>query len=167
MILLPQLHSFGPIKYYPSLIFSSMKKNNENEAVLRIIDANLNRLREALRVVEEYFRFVDLSETTAIELKQARHSLEEIEKEYGPENLLSSRDVSTDPFASVNRPEETGRVSADEIVRGNFKRAQEASRVIEEYAKITEPAYLSERAKKIRFTLYTLEKLYGENIGHE
>jgi len=161
------MRSFDAIQFFPSLIFFSVKKNNESEAVLRIIDANLNRLREALRVIEEYFRFVDLIETSAVELKQARHSLEEIERQYGPYRLLSSRDVSTDPFASVNRPEEMNRVSTEQIVRGNFKRAQEASRVIEEYAKIIEPAYLSERAKTIRFTLYTLEKLYGEKLVNE
>jgi thiamine-phosphate pyrophosphorylase len=146
----------------------TVTKNNEDQkAVFRILDANLNRLREALRVIEEYFRFIASQETVTVQLKQVRHSLEEFEKNFGPSRLLASRDTGSDPFANVNRPEEMDRSSARQIVSGNFKRAQEASRVLEEYTKIIDPAFLSQKAKTIRFTLYTLEKLYAENLSDE
>jgi thiamine-phosphate pyrophosphorylase len=140
-----------------------MKEDSDKSPVLRIIDANLNRLREALRVIEEYFRFVNLDEGKAIRLKQARHSLEDIERSFGTGTLVSCRDTETDPFAAANRPEETGRTSVMDTLAANFKRAQEASRVIEEYAKITDSPHISECAKKIRFSVYAIEKdTYGD-----
>ena len=141
-----------------------MLQTNEDHAVFRILDANLNRLREALRVIEDYFRFSASLETIAVQLKQLRHSLEEIEREIGPGRLLAHRDTGADPFANVNRPEEMGRASPKQIVSGNFKRAQEACRVIEEYTKITEKPFLSERAKTLRFSLYAIEKQYSMEI---
>ena len=46
-----------------------------NPAVLRILDANANRAREALRVVEDYARFVLDDAALSGELKQLRHDL--------------------------------------------------------------------------------------------
>ena len=55
---------------------------NKTESILRVIDANLNRLREALRVIEEYFRFINLDKNISTDLKLLRHSLEELEKNF-------------------------------------------------------------------------------------
>jgi hypothetical protein len=44
-----------------------------NGPVLRLIDANANRAREALRVVEDYCRFVLNDETLSGSLKSLRH----------------------------------------------------------------------------------------------
>lgn len=138
---------------------------NKTEAILRVIDANLNRLREALRVIEEYFRFINLNEAVSIDLKQLRHSLEELEKGFDQGELLSSRDTQTDPFAGKNREEELNRRSETDIVKASFKRAQEAARVLEEYIKITRHRQMSEKAKNIRFMLYTIEKKVMENLS--
>jgi thiamine-phosphate pyrophosphorylase len=132
--------------------------NDSQKAVFRVIDANLNRLREALRVIEEYFRFFLMDETITVVLKKLRHSLEEIERGTGLDILLSARDTAGDPLANVNRPEELGRTSPELVVCGNFKRGQEAARVLEEYLKITIAPHLSEKAKTLRFSLYDLEK---------
>ena len=137
---------------------------NKAEAILRVIDANLNRLREALRVIEEYFRFINLNKDISIDLKQLRHSLEELENNFDQKALLSSRDTETDPFAGKNREEELNRTSETDIVKASFKRAQEAARVLEEYIKITQHQIMSEKAKYIRFILYTIEKKVMENI---
>jgi thiamine-phosphate pyrophosphorylase len=140
---------------------------NKSEAILRVIDANLNRLREALRVIEEYFRFIDLNKDITIDLKQLRHSLEELENNFDQRALLSSRDTQTDPFAGKNREEELNRRSETDIVKASFKRAQEAARVLEEYIKITQQQQMSEKAKSIRFILYTIEKKVMENLFDE
>jgi thiamine-phosphate pyrophosphorylase len=132
--------------------------HSHTNAVYRVLDANCNRLREALRVIEEYFRFLSNTETTAIELKQLRHSLVAIETDLGAATLLANRDTATDCFAGRNRPEEMVRSSAADLLRANFKRAEEAARVIEEYAKLEHAPSVSERAKKIRFALYLLEQ---------
>jgi len=135
--------------------------------ILRIVDVNLNRLREALRVIEEYFRFLSLDETAATGLKLLRHSLQGIEADFGASRLVASRDTRTDPFASVNRPEELARSKPRELLSANFKRSQEAARVIEEYAKISSHAAASGMAKALRFKLYDLEKDIMERQAHE
>ena len=126
--------------------------------VLRVIDANLNRLREALRVVEEYFRFINSDEAAAVGLKQMRHSIERIESGVGRAALLAHRDTETDPFARENRPEELTRNRTIDVLAANLKRAQEAARVLEEYVKLTDAPRLSEIAKTVRFDLYLIEK---------
>jgi ThiD2 family len=135
-----------------------IKKKFAEDQVLRIIDANLNRLREALRVIEEYFRFMSTDKGRAIALKSMRHSLDVMEAGVGRSRLLSSRDVASDPFANANRPEELSRDDVDDVLRANFKRAQEAARVIEEFAKVSTAPSLSEKAKTVRFSLYAFEK---------
>jgi len=127
-------------------------------AVYRILDANFNRLREALRVIEEYFRFIAENEGACVSLKQMRHALTEMEKAVGQDALLAGRDTENDCFASESRPEEMNRAVAGDVLNANFKRAQEASRVIEEYAKIGGAGRASEEAKRIRFALYSLQK---------
>ncbi len=134
----------------------------ESDAVYRIIDANLNRLREALRVIEEYYRFVQSDEKIAGELKLLRHSLEELDEGFDRENLLASRDTETDPFAYKTREEELSRKGVAGISAANFKRSQEAARVLEEYIKVSKKPGLSEKAKHIRFSLYSLEKRMTE-----
>jgi thiamine-phosphate pyrophosphorylase len=126
--------------------------------IYRILDANFNRLREALRVAEEYFRFIAENEEASVSLKQMRHMLTGMEKIIGQESLLSGRDTANDCFASASRPEEMNRSSPDDVLNANFKRAQEASRVIEEYAKVCGAEQVSRSAKEIRFSLYALQK---------
>lgn len=137
-----------------------MKKVENKEAypVFRIIDVNCNRLREALRVIEEYFRFIVSDENISSQLKQLRHSLEKIDNSLDLLSLLRSRDTLTDPFAGIVSKEETNRTTLQDLLAANFKRAQEAARVLEEYSKIIDAVQLCEQAKQIRFSLYTIEK---------
>lgn len=130
----------------------------ENDSIYRVLDANCNRLREALRVIEEYCRFIMNNATASAQLKLLRHKLVSIEEQLGYQKLLAHRDAQNDPFADKNRPEEMERSTTSTILTANCKRAQEAARVIEEYAKRTVVPAVSEIAKTIRFTLYTLEQ---------
>jgi thiamine-phosphate pyrophosphorylase len=131
---------------------------NEHKSIYRILDANLNRLREALRVIEEYYRFIDERPDVCIVLKKVRHSLVAVEDAIGKELLLAGRDTVTDCFAKGNRPEELERDGLAALLAANFKRGQEAARVLEEYAKIQGGVVLCEKAKAARFALYRLEK---------
>ena len=130
-----------------------------SDSIYRVLDANLNRLREALRVIEEYYRFFKNDAPVAVTLKKLRHFVKEIEIAIGREPLLNGRDTFSDCFADKNRPEELQRKTVTDILAASCKRAQEASRVIEEYTKITDYPQLSEKAKTIRFSLYNVEKL--------
>ena len=129
--------------------------------IYRILDANFNRLREALRVVEEYFRFIAEDEGACVALKRMRHALTGMEKAVGQDALLENRDTERDCLASESRPEEMDRANAGDVLNANFKRAQEACRVIEEYAKAAGTdggAEASRTAKEIRFLLYETQK---------
>jgi thiamine-phosphate pyrophosphorylase len=95
-------------------------------------------------------------------LKLYRHKLIKIEELLGKRQLLMNRNTLTDCFADENRPEELLRETTDDLVSANFKRAQEAARVIEEYSKLTGHHEVSGIAKALRFSFYTIEQDYME-----
>jgi len=123
--------------------------NKEN---LRLIDANLNRLREGIRVVEDIFRYIFNDKTTALRLKTIRH-LSRIETY---EEFLDSRDIKNDVLKSTTKSEQS-REDLKAILIANFKRAQESARVLEEFAKLLSTKD-SENFKYIRYELYDIEK---------
>jgi len=124
-------------------------------SLLRILDANLNRAREALRVVEDVARFHrDDAAATAL-LKEARHSLDRLARPLARE-LTVARDSVRDVGRLGDRPVERAR-SMREILAANLKRAGEALRAIEEIAKGRYPG-LAREAHRRRFELYALEK---------
>lgn len=132
--------------------------NADERGVVRVLDANVNRLREALRVLEECARMVRNEASRARELKRMRHDLELFERDVGRGRLLEARDTVSDPFSSGTTPEELARAGFDGLVAANLKRGQEAARVLEEFVKLTPAAHSAEIAKRIRFALYQLEK---------
>ena len=136
-----------------------MKQNS----LYRILDANLNRLREGVRVVEEYFRFLKEDEECAYALKNVRHNVRNIEEGLSRKELLQSRESATDMFSEGMVANEGERESIDALVIANLKRAQEAARVLEEYLKVSSVPQKAEVAKEIRFALYGIEKVWGVN----
>ncbi len=126
--------------------------NTFEPSLYRVIDANLNRLKEGVRVIEDIARYVNNDKALASKLKEIRHQsrIDDLQ------NLLNSRDSVND----VLRPtvtSEMNRDSLESIIIANYKRAQESSRVLEEMYKIVDPA-LSENFKSLRYALYQLEK---------
>ncbi len=115
-------------------------------------DANINRLKEGIRVVEDILRFRDNNKTLSKQLKELRHkaSIKEIDE------LLLHRDSINDVLRPSTKSELT-RVDIKSIIVANFKRAQESSRVLEELFKLSDITY-SESFKHIRYELYNLEK---------
>lgn len=136
-----------------------------NYTVYRVIDANLNRLREGLRVVEEFYRFIENDGKSAGYIKTLRHQLQDLEKGFSREELLAARESSQDPFAQVVLAHENRRDSLHDIVTANLRRAQESARSIEEFSKVLDKANVALEAKKIRFSLYTFEKMSEESRG--
>jgi thiamine-phosphate pyrophosphorylase len=123
-----------------------------NTKELRLIDANLNRLREGIRVVEDIFRYVYNNKELASQLKKLRHmSRMDLYNE-----MLDSRDIKNDVLKrSVDS--EQSRTNLYSILIANFKRAQESARVLEEFTKL-QSIEMSERFKNIRYELYDMEK---------
>ena len=122
-----------------------------NENYLRLIDANLNRLREGIRVVEDVFRYVYSDKQTAIKLKELRHKA----RTNNYIELLETRDVKNDVLRASIKSEQN-RSDLNSILIANFKRAQESSRVLEEFCKLISIED-SENFKYIRYELYNLE----------
>ena len=123
-----------------------------DKGLYRVIDANLNRLKEGIRVIEDMARYADNNKDISSRLKTLRHlaKIDDIQV------LLQSRDAQNDVL-KMTRESEMERSNIDSIIIANYKRAQESSRVLEELYKVVEPE-LSEKFKKIRYELYTLEK---------
>jgi thiamine-phosphate pyrophosphorylase len=119
---------------------------------LRLTDANLNRLREGIRVIEDIYRYIFNDKQTAIELKNLRHKSRI--KLYN--ELLESRDIQNDVL-KTSTVSEQARTDVNSILIANFKRAQESARVLEEFGKLID-IKTSENFKTIRYTLYHLEK---------
>jgi thiamine-phosphate pyrophosphorylase len=124
---------------------------NMNSNNLRLIDANLNRLREGIRVVEDIFRYIYNDKNTSLKLKNLRH-LSRLENYT---ELLETRDVKNDVLRESIKSEQN-REDLHSILIANFKRAQESSRVLEEFTKLSSIKN-SENFKYIRYELYTLE----------
>ncbi len=122
--------------------------------VERLIDANLNRLGEGIRVIEDIVRYIHNDATLTPRLKTLRHQLQQA---HNP-NRLQYRDIEND-IQKESIPSELTRTSLSDIIIANFSRAQESSRVLEEAFKLTDST-LSELFKSIRYELYALEKIY-------
>jgi len=119
---------------------------------LRLIDANLNRLREGIRVVEDIYRYIFNDKSIATKLKTLRHN----SRISIYDELLNSRDIQNDVL-KTSTVSEQNRTDLSSILIANFKRAQESSRVLEEFTKLID-IKSSENFKSIRYELYHLEK---------
>jgi thiamine-phosphate pyrophosphorylase len=126
--------------------------------IYRIMDANLNRAREGLRVLEEVARFILEDAALSSELKDLRHSLAAVAEKIpgGLFELVRARDVGSDVGAGSWTEDEQARSDLLAVVAANQKRVQEALRVLEEFGKLLSPEAAS--FKKIRFNSYALEQ---------
>jgi len=126
--------------------------NQLSPELYRVIDANLNRLKEGIRVVEDIVRYKDNNKELSYKLKQLRHKA----KIKDILELLKERDSVNDVLRTSIKSE-LNRSDISAIILANFKRAQESARVLEELYKLHSVEY-SENFKYIRYELYALEK---------
>ena len=120
---------------------------------IRILDTNLNRCKEGLRVIEDTCRFVFCDATFYKKIRKVRHlSSKYLADQY--EQFLSARDSVKD---SGRKAKEQSRENLRNIVIANFKRAEESLRVLEEYSKIID-FNIALKYKALRYEVYTLEK---------
>ena len=129
-----------------------------DKGVYRIIDANLNRVMEGVRVSEDIMRFASDNERLTLKLKNLRHdvfdAIKDLRKEY-LEELVSSRDL--DDVGIKSTGSEKIRENLVDLFLANTQRGKESLRVLEEVLKLFDQD-LSERFKKFRFKLYDIEK---------
>jgi thiamine-phosphate pyrophosphorylase len=123
----------------------------------RVLDAAANRAREALRVAEDYCRFVLDDALLTAELKELRHGLREALAELPAGLLVSARDTDGDVGTGLATEAEGRRGSALEVAQAAFKRLQEALRSLEEFGKV-HGADLGRALEGLRYRSYTLER---------
>ena len=127
-------------------------KNPEDLRIYQIIDANLDRSREGLRVLEDWARF-GLGEEKYVErIKNFRQILGKNHLEI----YKQSRNYIEDKCKGLTHQEQINRKTSEEIISSNSGRVQEALRVIEEFSRLHNHE-LSKIASEIRYEIYTIE----------
>lgn len=123
----------------------------------RILDANLNRAREAMRVLEDHARFAADDSELSRRLKQMRHDLASAARIWPVAELLASRDTPGDVGTRITTAGERRRAAAEDILTAAARRLTEALRVLEEYAKLANPGTAAV-IEQIRYRAYDVEK---------
>lgn len=138
------------------IIFDYMNDRNE---IARIIDANLNRAREGIRVLEEVARFIADNQELTKKLKDIRHGLVDAILGFGltREELLAARDSNSDVGRAIDGELESKRANLDDIIASNFARVEESLRAIEEFGKMLNPES-AKKIKDLRYEVYSFEK---------
>ena len=120
--------------------------------IAQLIDANLDRAREGLRVMEDWCRFGLKRNDFSIQIKDWRQQL----GAHHHNIYRKARLTSEDPAMGVSHPLQKSRSTPEDIFIANSSRVQEALRVLEEFTRITDPK-LSKLATKIRYESYEIE----------
>lgn len=130
-----------------------------SSSVLRVLDANLNRAKEGLRVCEEVARLVMDDVSLTRRCQRLRYSLDRAGSLLPKDKLLRARDSRSD----VGRPALRGTARRHRKVRdlaaANLKRVQEALRVLEEFSRLVKPS-AGRAFGALRFKAYSLEQSF-------
>jgi len=126
--------------------------------LLRLIDANMNRLQEALRVSEDIARFLLNDKALTRSFKTLRHRARKAISSLGEGEmaLVNSRNIEKD-IGKKTGASERCRKNIRGVFLANTQRAKESSRVLEETSKLFNKK-TAEEFKNIRYRIYGLEK---------
>ena len=141
-----------------------MHRASNIKGINRIIDANINRVKEGLRVCEEITRFILDSRSLTLELKKARHRIDAIVKRLSDLQCLlkerqSLKDVGRNIYINELR-----RSDFRDIFLANIQRVKESIRVLEEFTKLKD-INIAIQFKKIRYDIYEIEKKATKRIA--
>ena len=132
------------------------------KAIYRILDANLDRASEGLRIIEEGCRLGLNHRSLAEECKQIRQEL----AQWHSWEVRQARDTPGDVGTELSHPQEEVRETIDQLLQANLCRSQEALRVLEEYSKLYEPR-MAAACKQLRYRVYTIESSLLNNYRHQ
>lgn len=113
----------------------------------RVLDANINRAAEGMRVLEDVARFVLDNKSLSRGIKSCRHEL----RSFTPKAI--SRDTKNDVGTTISTLQEQERNSLHDVATAAGNRCGEALRVIEEFLKLESQQNTIEA---IRYTMYDL-----------
>ena len=122
----------------------------------RILDANLNRSKEALRVLEDTARFMLDHPGLTSQYKKLRHQLTAIVEGLSLKALIQARNIEGD-VGKRSIFKELKRTSAVDIFYANSQRLKESVRVLEEFSKLFNKR-AAQQLKEVRYKIYALEK---------
>ncbi len=125
--------------------------------IYRILDANFNRAREAMRVIEDFARFILDDTEISSSVKDMRSRLRQAMGRFPADELLSARDTPGDVGTAITSATEADRPDAAAVATAACKRLTEALRTLEEYAKVISTETAGE-FESMRYDAYTLEQ---------
>jgi thiamine-phosphate pyrophosphorylase len=142
-------------------VVPDFSKPNERLTAVQIIDVNVNRASEGLRVVEEYCRFVLAEASLTARCKEIRDRLHAAIDPVSRAERLMARDTANDIGTSLEFSKglqrDTNLISLEQIAVKNGERVKEALRVIEEYCKALYPE-VAGPIGMLRYQWYSLEQ---------
>jgi thiamine-phosphate pyrophosphorylase len=118
----------------------------------RLLDANLDRAREGLRVLEDWARFGLNRADLVARCKDLRQRLGQCHRD----RYRAARQTATDVAAGMEHPAQAERRGPEAVLRANAARVQEALRVLEEFGRERDPE-LASQAAACRYALYDLD----------
>lgn len=130
----------------------------------RLIDANANRAREALRMLEDLSRLHIGDAGLSERAKRLRHDLAGAIGAIDGLRLLAARDTAGDVGTAISTEREGMREGARDLAAAAGKRLSEALRVIEETAKVDHPG-MARAIERIRYLGYDLERDLALALG--
>ncbi len=141
------------------------KQNLENIKLYRLIDANANRLKEGLRVIEDIMRFIADDARLSGQYKKIRHGVTEAlktKKQTQPTSIIKNRQIQTDVGRQTIKSEQS-RKNITEVFLANSQRVKESIRVLEECFKMFDHN-VAQDFKTMRYGIYHLEKRSLEKL---
>lgn len=141
-----------------------MQAFTSRRKIFRIIDANINRSKEGLRVCEEVARFILDSRALTQELKKVRHKISALSGRLpgSLSDLLEVRNSRKDVGIRIY-VNELERQDPRDIFFANMQRVKESVRVLEEFSKLSDKK-LAVEFKNIRYGIYDIEKKAAKRI---
>ena len=134
------------------------------DGISRLLDANANRAREAVRVLEDTARFVlDDAELTA-RSKALRHEITTILVAVQGDIGSPGRDVHGDVGTHEDLPSERFRPGIVSVAMAAGHRAGEALRSLEEYVKILDET-LASALEQLRYQAYDLQTAIVDGLS--
>ena len=124
----------------------------QERSIERLLDANLDRAREGLRVLEDWARFGLNRADLVARCKDLRQRLGQCHRD----RYRAARQTATDVAAGMEHPAQAERRGPEAVLRANAARVQEALRVLEEFGRERDPE-LASQAAACRYALYDLD----------
>ena len=123
----------------------------------RLLDAAANRGREAIRVIEDYVRFLLNDADLTQRLKTFRHQFQEVLEQFPMQTRLEARNTEHDVGTDISADGEYQRPTLGDLLSANFSRLQESLRSLEEFSKMFDP-HIARQFEQLRYQGYTLQK---------